>query len=181
MFIPLLWSLLAVVPSLYSLEHCSFWFWDWFLFALLVIWAGHVSPSKQICLFFFCLFSFAVCMWQVRDQILCRHLGMFFSCFTALLNLFRIMMKSIWFRYISPGLFQVYVLLALFWKNMFAMTSQFSIQNCCRRWPLSFCLPRPNSLITPEICSSSILAFQSSITIKTWSNFTIFMFFLISL
>ena len=47
------------------------------------------------------------------------------------------------------------------WKRVFAMTSAFSWQNSVSLCPASFCIPRPNLPVAPDITSLPTFAFQS--------------------
>ena len=53
------------------------------------------------------------------------------------------------------------------WKRMFALTSVFSWQNSVSLCPASFCIPRPNLLVTPGISWLPTFAFPSSIMKRT--------------
>ena len=58
-------------------------------------------------------------------------------------------------------------LLLCCWKTVFAMTSAFSWQNSINLCPASFCTPRPNLPVTPDISWLATFAFQSPIMKKT--------------
>ena len=53
------------------------------------------------------------------------------------------------------------------WKRVFAMTSAFSWQNSISLCPASFCIPRPNLLVTPGVSWLPTFAFQSPIMKRT--------------
>ena len=50
---------------------------------------------------------------------------------------------------------------------MFAMTSAFSWQNSMSLCPASFCTPRPNLPVTPDVSLLPTFAFQSPIMKRT--------------
>ena len=55
----------------------------------------------------------------------------------------------------------MFSLLLCFWKRVFAMTSAFSLQNSISLCPTSFCTPRPNLSVTPDISWLPNFVFQS--------------------
>ena len=58
-------------------------------------------------------------------------------------------------------------LLLCFWKRVFAMTSAFSWQNSTSLCCASFCIPRPNLLVTPGVSWLPTFAFQSPVMKRT--------------
>ena len=61
----------------------------------------------------------------------------------------------------------MYSLLFCFWKRVFAMTSVFSWQNSISLCPASFCNPRPNLPVTPDVSWLPTFAFQSPMMKRT--------------
>ena len=57
--------------------------------------------------------------------------------------------------------------ISCFWKRVFTMTSAFSWQNSVSFCPASFCTPRPNLPVTPDISWFPTFVFQSPTMKKT--------------